>query len=55
MNVTYELMLAVALAIAIVLSIGLDGMIYLGIWLKSKLTQSPKIKTEPTHSDSQGS
>ncbi len=44
----FTLMLVVVCLIAIVMSIGMPGMIYLIEWLKSKRTQSPKTKTDPT-------
>ena len=44
----FVLMLVAALAIAIVMSIGLPGMTYSVIWLKCKLTQLRKTKTDHT-------
>ncbi len=41
-------MLAVALVMLIVMSIEPEGMACLGTWLKSKLTQSHKTKTDHT-------
>jgi hypothetical protein len=55
MDGVFALMLAAALVIVIVMSIGPQGMSYWGIWLKSKLTQLRKTKTERTHSDSRDS
>jgi len=55
MTVEFVLMLVLALVILFVMSIGPQGISYLVTWLKSKRTQSPKIKTEPTVSDSPGS
>ena len=55
MTVELAFLIAVALAILFVMSIGPVGISYLVTWLKSKRTQSPKIKTEPTVSDSRDS
>ena len=55
MTVELAFLIAVALAILFVMSIGPIGISYLVTWLKSKRTQSPKTKTEHTASDSQGS
>ena len=55
MDGTLGLMLVLALAIAIVMSIGSPEIRYLGTWLKCKQMQSRKTKTEYTHYDSQGS
>lgn len=49
-----EIAFLIAIALAIVMSIGLPGITYLATWLKSRLTQSPKTKTEHTHSDFRG-
>ena len=55
MTVEFALMLVAGLVILFVMSIGPVGITYLVTWLKSKRTQLPKTKTEPTHSDSLGS
>jgi len=55
MTVELAFLIAVALVILFVMSIGPIGISYLVTWLKSKRTQLPKTKTEPTHSDSPGS
>ena len=55
MTVEFALMLVAGLVMLFVMSIGPIGMTCLVTWLKSKQTQSPKTKTEPTASDSQGS
>ena len=55
MTVEVRLMLVLALVMLFAMSIGPIGITYLVTWLKSKRTQLPKTKTEPTHSDSPGS
>jgi hypothetical protein len=55
MTETSELMLVAVCVTAIEISIGLPGISYLVMWLKSKRTQSHKTKTEHTVSDSQDS
>ena len=55
MDVVFGLMLVAALAIAIVISIGYEGIYCLTTLWRCKLTQSPKTKTEPTVSGSRDS
>ena len=55
MTVEFALMLAVALVMLFVMSIGPIGITCLVTWLKSKQTQSHKTKTEHIVSDSLGS
>lgn len=43
-----ELAFLIAVGLAIVMSIGPEGIACLGTWLKSKLTQSRKTKTDHT-------
>ena len=55
MDGVFVLTLVAVLVIAIVMGIGPQGMTYWGIWLKCKLMQLRKTKTEPTVSDSRDS
>jgi len=54
-DVIFVSMLVVGLVMLIGISIGPLGISYLVTWWKCRRTQLPKIKTEPTASDSQDS